>query len=100
MPAKGTRDPDTERRHIAAMGGTMNKLIGGVALLLLSGGAGSSAYADGPWCNFYDVSTYNCGFYSYEQCYENMRGVGGWCQRNIFGSDRPQRPTEKKVRKK
>ena len=78
----------------------MNKLICGVALLLFSGGAGSSAYADGPWCNFYDVSTYNCGFYSYEQCYENMRGVGGWCQPNIFRSNRAERPTEKKVRKK
>jgi hypothetical protein len=53
---------------------SMNKLIGGVALLLLIG-AGSSAHADGPWCAFYDVSTYNCGFYSYEQCYENIRGL-------------------------
>jgi hypothetical protein len=51
----------------------MNKLIGGVALLLLIG-AVSSAHADGPWCAFYDVSTYNCRFYSYEQCYESEFG--------------------------
>jgi hypothetical protein len=38
----------------------MNKLIGGIALLFLVG-AGSSAHADGPWCAFYDASTYNCG---------------------------------------
>jgi hypothetical protein len=38
----------------------MNKLIGGIALLVLVG-AGSSAHADGPWCAFYDASTYNCG---------------------------------------
>ena len=33
----------------------------------------SSAHADGPWCG----STYNCGFYSFEQCYETVRGAGG-----------------------
>jgi hypothetical protein len=27
----------------------------------------------GPWCG----STYNCGFYSFEQCYETVRGAGG-----------------------
>ena len=57
----------------------MNKLIGGLALLLLVG-AGSSARADGPWCAFYDASTYNCGFYSFEQYYETVRGVGGSCR--------------------
>jgi hypothetical protein len=53
----------------------MHKLIGGLALLFLVGG-GSNAHADGPWCAFYDASTYNCGFYSFEQCYENVRGEG------------------------
>ena len=33
----------------------------------------SSAHADGPWCG----STYNCGFYSFEQYYETVRGAGG-----------------------
>ena len=55
----------------------MNKLIGGIALLFLVVGGGSSARADGPWCAFYDASTYNCGFYSFEQCYETVRGAGG-----------------------
>ena len=62
----------------------MNKLIGGIALLFLVGGAGSSAHADGPWCAFYDASTYNCGFYSFEQCYETVRGAGGSCRPNFF----------------
>jgi len=61
----------------------MHKLIGGLALLVLVG-AGSSAHADGPWCAFYDASTYNCGFYSFEQCYETVRGVGGSCRPNFF----------------
>jgi hypothetical protein len=46
----------------------MNKLIGGIALVFLVVGGRPSARADGPWCAFYDVSTYNCGFYSFEQC--------------------------------
>ena len=33
----------------------------------------SSAHADGPWCG----STYNCGFYSFEECYETVRGAAG-----------------------
>ena len=70
----------------------MNKVIGGLALLFLVGGAGSSAHADGPWCAFYDASTYNCGFYSFEQCYETVRGAGGSCRPNFFqnfGDGRP-----------
>jgi hypothetical protein len=43
----------------------MNKLIGGIALLFLLGGTGICAAA-APWFAFYDASTYNCGFYSYE----------------------------------
>ena len=72
----------------------MNKLIGGIALLLLVVGGGPSAHADGPWCAFYDASTYNCGFYSFEQCYETIRGAGGWCRPNFFkdyGGGRPAR---------
>ena len=69
----------------------MTRLIGGTALLLLVGG--TSARADGPWCAFYDQSTYNCGFYSWQQCYETILGVGGWCRPNFFqgygGAGRP-----------
>ena len=54
----------------------MKKLFGGAALLFLVGGTGSGAQA-APWCAFYDPSTYNCGFYSFEQCYETVRGAGG-----------------------
>ena len=61
-----------------------NKLIGGLALLVLVFGAGSSAHADGPWCAFYDASTYNCGFYSFEQCYETVRVAGASCRPNFF----------------
>ena len=74
----------------------MNKLIGGLALLFLV--AGTSPRADAaPWCVFYDASTYNCGFYSYEQCMETARGNGGWCRPNFFeGGDR--KPASRKSR--
>ena len=75
----------------------MHKLIGGLALLVLVG-AGSSAHADGPWCAFYDASTYNCGFYSFEQCYETVRGAGGSCRPNFFQNFGDGRPAGRRVK--
>ena len=75
----------------------MNKLIGGAALLFLVGGTGSGAQA-APWCAFYDPSTYNCGFHSFEQCLATVRGAGGWCRPNFFeGSSTAGRPTGKRA---
>jgi hypothetical protein len=70
----------------------MTKLIVPIVLLFLVAGTGSNARADGPWCAFYDFSTYNCGFYSYEQCYATVFGNGGSCRPNFFqgyGISRP-----------
>ena len=69
----------------------MSKPICVLALLFLVGGR-SSAHADGPWCAFYDASTYNCGFYSFEQCYETVRGAGGSCRPNFFQTFSDVRP--------
>lgn len=35
-----------------------------------------------PWCAYYDAYTYNCGFYSFEQCLATISGAGGVCRRN------------------
>jgi hypothetical protein len=35
-----------------------------------------------PWCAHYDPYTYNCGFYTFEQCLATVSGVGGVCRRN------------------
>jgi hypothetical protein len=48
----------------------------------------TGAQAAGSWCAFYDASTYNCGFHSFEQCRETVLGAGGWCRPNFF-EDRP-----------
>ena len=61
----------------------MTKLIAGLALLLLIGGGATDARAAGSWCAFYDASTYNCGFHSFEQCRETVLGAGGWCRPNF-----------------
>jgi hypothetical protein len=78
----------------------MNYLIVGVALLLAMGGTVSSAHADGSRGAFYDASTYNCGFYWFEQCYENVRGVGGSCRPNIFKGNGVDQSTDRKARKR
>ena len=76
----------------------MNKLMAGFALLSLIGGTGTSAQA-APWCAYYDPSTYNCGFHSYQQCLETIRGVGGWCQPNLSeGAGGDRRPSGRKPR--
>ena len=41
-----------------------------------------AARADGPWCSYYVQGGTNCGFYSYEQCMQNLSGTGGTCLRN------------------
>ena len=66
----------------------MTKLIASLALLFLIGGSATDARAAGSWCAFYDASTYNCGFHSFEQCRETVLVAGGWCRPNFF-EDRP-----------
>jgi Protein of unknown function (DUF3551) len=38
-----------------------------------------------PWCSIYSGSmggSQNCGFSTYQQCMENVSGIGGFCQLN------------------
>jgi hypothetical protein len=54
------------------------------AILLLSSAAASAA----PWCADYGGGRggggTNCGFYSFQQCMDTVRGVGGFCRQNGF----------------
>lgn len=46
---------------------------------------GSPAQAQNyPWCALYTMADgpRNCGFVSFEQCMENVRGMGGFCMAN------------------
>jgi len=55
-----------------------------------------------PWCAQCSgrAGGTNCGFYSFEQCLQTVRGIGGFCNRNPFeayGSQqaRQQRPVRR-----
>ena len=54
-----------------------------------------------PWCAQYGGEGgggRNCGFVSYEQCMETVRGMGGFCERNLFytgAAERPAKPARK-----
>jgi hypothetical protein len=62
----------------------MSKLAVAVVLTAVVALANTDAKAAGTWCAFYDSSTYNCGFHSYQQCYATIFGNGGWCRPNFF----------------
>ncbi len=51
----------------------------------ISGGTPAQAQ-NYPWCAFLtmgdDGGATNCGFVSFEQCMETVRGMGGFCERN------------------
>ena len=56
-----------------------------VAGLIAAAAVSSSAQAQNyPWCSYYNGSggARNCGFASFAQCEQNVRGIGGFCQRN------------------
>ena len=56
-----------------------------LALLALAAPAApATAQTNYPWCsNFADgFGGTNCGFVSYEQCMETVRGSGGFCDKN------------------
>jgi hypothetical protein len=45
----------------------------------------AQAQSNYPWCSVYSGGfdgASNCGFVSFEQCMENVRGIGGFCQQN------------------
>jgi uncharacterized protein DUF3551 len=49
---------------------------------------------NGPWCAHYDFGsdeTVNCGFYSFQQCLSDVRGVGGFCSQNSTYGLSPRR---------
>jgi hypothetical protein len=52
-----------------------------LSLLSLAGTSESKAQTY-PWCAYYDWSTYNCGFRTYQQCLATIQGTGGYCTRN------------------
>ena len=48
--------------------------------------APASAAIEYPWCAQYSgrAGGRNCGFTSFQQCMATVRGMGGFCERNLF----------------
>ncbi len=54
----------------------------GVAVTGIGTRAGAQNY---PWCAYYgggDDGGTNCGFTTFQQCLDTVRGMGGFCQPN------------------
>ena len=62
--------------------------------------AATTTVRAGAWCIWYDWSTYNCGFRTYQQCLETMRGdTGSYCAPNAYDDTPPPRPEPRKHRR-
>ncbi len=57
-----------------------------MGILTVAAGFSPQAQAQNyPWCATYTGSmggSQNCGFTSFEQCMDTVRGMGGFCDRN------------------
>ena len=74
-------------------------------LVTLAVVAGTSAFMPAAqaepykWCAQYGGGrgggARNCGFVSYEQCMQTIRGIGGFCERNAFYTGPEERPVRR-----
>ena len=56
----------------------------GICVVIVSTGTRAQAQ-NYPWCSYYSESGgggTNCGFTTFQQCLDNVRGIGGFCDRN------------------
>ena len=80
----------------------MKRIVGFAVMLAALGASVPTAHAEEyPWCAFYGGADLggakNCGFVSFEQCMETLRGMGGFCDRNNFYV--PPRPAARRYRR-
>jgi hypothetical protein len=68
----------------------------GAAGLLLPSASHAEPYK---WCAQYGGSRggggRNCGFVTYEQCMQTIRGMGGFCEHNLFYTGPEERPVRR-----
>jgi hypothetical protein len=66
---------------------SMKTMLVGLALAAMMMPLAPAAHAQTnyPWCAQYSGGrggATNCGFTTFEQCLETVRGIGGFCERN------------------
>lgn len=80
----------------------ISALLAAIAVIVTAGFASPASAIEYPWCAQYTGGTFgggrNCGFVSYAQCLETIRGMGGFCEPNLFYTTPNDRPA-KRVRK-
>ena len=72
----------------------MSKLAVAVVLTAVVALANTDAKAAGTWCAFYDSSTYNCGFHSYQQCYAHDLRQWRLVPAQLFRTEQQRPPVE------
>src|ERR1700746_2296906 len=66
------------------------------AILVICVGVAATTHAEAqnyPWCSYYTASGgggTNCGFTTFQQCLDNVRGIGGFCDRNTQNQPPPR----------
>ena len=62
----------------------------------------AAAAIEHPWCSQYAGGPTgggrNCGFASYAQCMQNIHGMGGFCEPNLFYFGRVEQVAKKRRR--
>ena len=80
-----------------------SKLFATIVFVALAIPIRPAAAIEYPWCAQYSGDEgdggRNCGFVSREQCMETVRGMGGFCEPNLFYTGAAERPA-KRVRKR
>jgi hypothetical protein len=70
------------------------------AALAVAAFAQPAAAIEYPWCAQYNGEDgdggRNCGFVSFEQCMQTVRGMGGFCAPNLFYPSATERPVKPK----
>ena len=77
-------------------------LFAAVGIAAMTALASPAAAIEYPWCAQYNGEEgggRNCGFSTIEQCMTTVRGIGGFCEQNLFytgPAERPAKPTRKR----
>jgi hypothetical protein len=73
-------------------------LLTAAAIVAAAGVTSPASAIEYPWCAQYAGGPAgggrNCAFVSYVQCMETSRGMGGFCERNLFYTTPNERPAK------
>ena len=77
-------------------------LFTAVGIAAMAALASPAAAIEYPWCAQYSGmggGGRNCGFSTIEQCMDTVRGMGGFCEQNLFYTGPAERPARRARRR-